>query len=208
MLASRLASSSSRWVTGNSTRIGVSLTTVASTPELGLTRLPGDTAARPMRPAIGDLIVGVGELDLGIAQLGLGVLEVRLGLELFGEPLVVGLLGAGVGAQQLGGALELEIGVGERGLRGVALGDLLVDRGLVGLGLDGEDDLVHLHHVAVGELARPEESLDPGAQLDLVDRGGPADEFGLVGDRRQLGGLHEDSRRPRPAVRSCRLRKL
>ena len=77
----------------------------------------------------------------------------------------------------------------------VALGDLLVDRGLVGLGLDGEDDLVHLHHVAVGELARPEESLDPGAQLHLVHRGRPADEFELVGDRCLLGGLHEDSRR-------------
>ncbi len=54
--ASRLASRSSRWVTENSTRIGWSLTTVASTPESGLTRLPGEAEARPMRPAIGDLI--------------------------------------------------------------------------------------------------------------------------------------------------------
>jgi hypothetical protein len=50
------ASSSSRWVTENSTRIGLSVTTVARTPESGLTRLPGETAALPTRPVIGDLI--------------------------------------------------------------------------------------------------------------------------------------------------------
>ena len=45
--------------------------------------------------------------------------------------------------------------------------------------------------VAVGELARTEEALHAGAQLDLVDGGGAADELGLVGDRLHLGGLDE-----------------
>ena len=85
----------------------------------------------------------------------------------------------------------------ERRLGGVALGDLLVDRGLVGFGLDGEQDLAFLHQVAVVELARPEEAFDAGAQLDLVDGGGAADELGLVGDRLQLGGLDQHGGRRR-----------
>ena len=88
-------------------------------------------------------------------------------------------------------------------MRGVALGDLLVDRRLVGLGLDGEQDLVLLDLVAVAELARPEKALDPGVQLDLVYGGGAADEFGLGRDRPELGGLHQHGRRRR-ALLGCR----
>jgi hypothetical protein len=51
-----------------------------------------------------------------------------LGLELLALALVVGRLGAGVAAQQFGRALELELGIGERRLGGIALRRLLVDR--------------------------------------------------------------------------------
>ena len=58
--------------------------------------------------------------------------------------------------------------------------------------------------VAVGELARAEEALHAGAQLDLVDRGGAADELRLVGDRPLLGGLHQHGRRRRALLGACR----
>ena len=133
-----------------------------------------------------------------------GILELCLGLELFRQPLVVGHLGAGLAAQQFLGAVELQLGVGQGGFCGIALGDLLGDRGLVRFGFDGEQDLAFLDRVAIVELARPEEALDPGPQLDLVDRGGTTDELGLVGDWRQLGRLDQNGGRGGTLLGFCR----
>ena len=145
------------------------------------------------------LDLGVGEVDLRVAQRRLGLLERGLGLELLALALVVGRLRAGVGAQQIGGALELDLGVGERGLGGVARGRLLVDRRLVGVGLDREQDLAFLDLVAVVELARTEEALHARPQVDLVDRGRTADELRPRGQRLELGSLHQHGRR-RPGL--------
>ena len=54
-------------------------------------------------------------------------------------------------------------GVGQGGLGGGALGLALVDDGLVGCGVDLEQDLAFLDGVAVGEFARAEEAGDAGA---------------------------------------------
>ena len=85
---------------------------------------------------------------------------------------VVGRLRAGVGAQQVGGALERDIGVGQRRLASVAQGDLLVDRRLIGALLDQEQQLVLLDRIAVGELAG-EDGLPASREgVDQVQRAG------------------------------------
>ena len=77
------------------------------------------------------------------------------------------------------------------------------DARLVGVGLDREQDLAFLDLVAVGELARPQISLHARAQVDLVDGGGAADQFGLLGERPGLDGLHENGGRRRGLLRPC-----
>src|SRR5258708_5415168 len=95
------------------------------------------------------------------------------------HPLVVDRLRAGIGAQQFGGAPELDVGIGEGRLGGIALGDLLGDGSLERLWLDGEHDLAFLDLIAVREQAWPEEAFDAGVQVDLVDGRRTADEFPL-----------------------------
>jgi hypothetical protein len=55
----------------------------------------------------------------------------------------------------------------ERRLGGIALARPSGRPRLVGLGLDGEDDLAFLDLVAVGELARAEEALHAGRRSTL-----------------------------------------
>ena len=110
----------------------------------GPTRLPGETAARPILPLIGDLDLGVGELDLRVAEVRLGLHHRGLGLTLLGGALVelgdrsVALAG------EFGGARQLLIGVGECCLGRGELRLALVDRGFERLLLDREDDLALL----------------------------------------------------------------
>ncbi len=139
----------------------------------------------------------------------LGVFHRRFGLQLLAHPLVVDRLRAGIGAQQFGGAPELDVGVGECRLGGIPLGDLLGDRSLERLGLDGEHDLAFLDLVAVGEQAWPEEAFDARLQVDLVDGGGAADEFRLCGDGLRFGRLHQHSgcRRALLRQRSAQIRR-
>ena len=149
--------------------------------------------------AAGDrrLDLGVGEIDLGVAQRRLGLGESGLGLELLGQPLVGGDLRAGLGRQELLGALQLHVGVGQGGLGGGALGLALVDDGLVGRGVDLEQDLAFLDGVAVVEFAGAEEAGDAGAQLDLVDGLRASDELALRRERTHFSGLNQDGGRRR-----------
>ena len=71
----------------------------------------------------------------------------------------------------------------------------LVDRRLIGLGLDREQDLAFLDLVAVGEFARAEKAFDPRLQVDLVDGGSAADELRLRDQGLQFGRLDENGRR-------------
>ena len=102
-------------------------------------------------------------------------------------------------ARELGGALQLLVGIGERRLRGSELGLALVDRGFERLLLDREDHLVLFDLVAVLEQARTEETLHARPQIDFFERLGAPDKLGLFGHRPQLGRLDQDRRR-RPAL--------
>ena len=80
-------------------------------------------------------------LDLGVVELGLGVGDRRvIGRDLRGQLLHGGALGVGLllGREfaELGVALQIEIGVGEIGLVLDLLGLGLVERRLVGPGID------------------------------------------------------------------------
>ena len=89
------------------------------------------------------LDLGVGELDLGVAQLGLGILELRLGLELLATAAGRRSTWVPVLVRSSSAArLSCTSALASAALAASRWATLLVDRRLVGLGLDGEQDLV------------------------------------------------------------------
>ena len=94
------------------------------------------------------------------------------------EFLAAGKLGAGI--------LHLGQGLGQIRLA-------LLDDGLILLGLDSKEDLVHLHLLALGEPPLLEKSLDPCPQFHLVHGRYPAHEGHLLFDRLHDSGHDLDS---------------
>ncbi len=111
------------------------------------------------------------EIQVGVAHLRFGGVERGVGVAQLLQPLVVGADRHEILGAQLGGALELAVGeldggVGlvDLGLRGGAL-DLERPR------VDDEQEVALLDQLAVLEMDLLEIAADPGAQLDIVDRG-------------------------------------
>ena len=69
--------------------------------------------------------------------------------------------------------------------------------------VDHEQELALLDLAAVDELAGTEEALHPGAQVDLVDGGGPADELELRREGLQDRGLDQYGGRRRALLASA-----
>ena len=117
----------------------------------------------------GKLEVGVGLVDAGLAALGLGlpVLDVQFGGRLLlDQPLL---------------ALVFRGRLGERRLPLLDRGLCQLDVGLVGLGLDHEQQIAFLDDRAVLEIHRLEVAGDPGDQVDAVAGLGVAGELDGVG---------------------------
>ena len=139
----------------------------------GQERRFGDQVA-DVDPAIGDPPADR-RRDLGVLEIELGLLDGRLrradgrfgGLALL-QPLVVVGLGERRAADQLGDALELELGELELrlGAREIGLGAL--QRGLERPRVDQEQVLALLDGLAVLEVDGREIARDPGANLDLL----------------------------------------
>jgi hypothetical protein len=161
-------------------------------------------------PPVGDaalergLHLGEAQVQLVVAQLGLGRRQGRLRPQQLGVALVERGLGRGRGAHQPLGAILLELRQLELGLRLPDLRLVPVDRRLVGPGIDHEQDLVLLDHLAVVEPDLLEIARDAGANLDLLHRLEASGELVPLGElahqrrgHRDLGRRRGDS--PGPA---------
>ena len=78
---------------------------------------------------------------------------------------------------QLLAALQLQIGIDLGGLCLGEIGALLVDRRLVGVLLDAEQQVACLDLLPFGEIALLDEAGHPRDDVDLVDRDDAADEI-------------------------------
>ncbi len=136
----------------------------------------------------GDLEVGVGLVHGGLRSVALRLPFLHVGLRggvLFDETLLTRVLRGCLRERRL---LLLDRGLGE------------LNVGLVGLGLDHEQQVVLLHEGAILEIHRIEVARDPGDQIDAVARLGVAGQLDVVGHRLLHGPGHGDRGRWRRDV--------
>src|SRR5262249_13212875 len=129
------------------------------------------------------------------AQIRLGLQDRRLGLTLL-RPALVHLRELNIASRRkLNRAPQLLIGVDKPRLGGDELRLALVSRRLEGLALDRENHLALFDAVAFFEQASPEETGHTRSQIDLFERLGAPDKFGLLGHRAEFRQLEKDRRR-------------
>ncbi len=144
---------------------------------------------------------GIAEIDLVDRHLGAGAQQRGFGA----RPLVVPVVDLGLGRRVLLDqgrvARELGLGIDQRGLRGQNLGMRLLQLLLIGVLLHREQQIALFDERAVLVMQLFEIALDPGDELDRVDRRGVAGDHDIVGDRLQPRQHHRNRRALRRGLR-------
>ena len=170
--------------------------------DVGQDRLVGGDQVAGRHAAVGDQ-PRLGRGDVGEAEVQRGGGDVGLGRHLVGrrglfghQPGLVLLLGDGLGGQQPLGPGQFDPGVGQGRGRVRLLAPGLVERRLVGPGVDDEQGLALVDHLPVHEADGLEVAGYAGAHVHRVDRLEAAHEVVPVDDP-LLQGLGDDHGRRR-----------
>ena len=142
---------------------------VASVPVAWLTKLPTDTLAMPMRPSIGALISVKARLMLACSRAAWAERHGGRRRALIRQVLIDRRLRDRVGPDQVLGSLQRDRRVPLGRLRADQLGLSLVDRRLIGVLLDDEQEVAGLDLLPLGESPLLQEALDTRHQIDRVD---------------------------------------